>query len=119
MDAILGYGTLMVWFNEALPSRPGVSVVTVISVNQAGEELIASVRRQVGTPAFTVGPVSVWCFDSTCIADARSHYPMSYAGRELGIHEGSGVTLEDVSARQAFTEALWQQLTAHGVRLQG
>ena len=108
-------GSLLVFFNEALPDRPGVSVVTTIAVNSASDTMMADVAKQAGAPTLTDGPVLIWCFDYAC--KSGDDWDEPYAGRQLLEHQGSGLTLADPRAERLYEQSLGEQLKAHGVTI--
>lgn len=114
-------GNLLLFFFEALPNRPGVSVLTSIALNYpTAPEAIAAVTNNLGAPTLTDGKtpwtVAMWCFGFACRdMDATLRDPKR--GPMLLVHQGAGLTLEDGGAQTRYQRALDAALAQHGVRI--
>lgn len=113
-------GTLLVFFSEDLPKRPGVAVVTTLSVNDASDALMQDVMRQAGPPSVTDHGsdwvVAIWCFGFTCTS--MDQWDKPDLGPQLLVHRKSGLTLVDPMTETQSEKAVRQILTAHGVKMQ-
>lgn len=110
-------GDLLVFFSEDLPARPGVAVVTTLSLNYVAEPAIQAVMAQAGPPSVTDRSsdwiVAIWCFGFTCTS--MDHWDKPTLGPMLLVHRGSGLTLVDPKAQAQSSKAVSDILAAHGV----
>lgn len=103
-------GDLLLFFDEALPKHPGISVLTSIALNYpTGADAISRVVNEAGPPNLTDGKnpwvVAMWCFGFVC-RDMDSALRNRSSGPVLLVHKGSGLTLEETRYRHALDAAL-------------
>ena len=114
-------GDLLLWFSEALPSRPGTSVLTEIALNYPSDQRVLSdVARRAGKPSLTDGSnpwtVAMWCYGFRC-TDMDSVILDPHSGPFLSIHVGCCLVVTDTEARTKYGSALADALASRGVTI--
>jgi len=110
-------GDLLLLFDEALPERPGTSVLTTIALNYPTEnDAMSRVVKEAGPPNLTDGKkpwiVAMWCFGFVC-RDMNSALGNRNSGPVLLVHKGSGLTLEETR----YEHALYAALARYGITI--
>jgi hypothetical protein len=113
-------GSLLLFFTEDVPKRPGISVVTSIALNFPTDNSVAErLAADAGPPSRTDGnqpwTLALWCLGFRC-TDADWEHPGMYRGPTLFVHRGAGLTLEDDGAGNRRNDAVNRILAAHNVR---
>ncbi|MGC8486130.1 MAG: hypothetical protein ACP5O6_10960 [Candidatus Baltobacteraceae bacterium] len=121
IDTSYAGGSLLLFFNEGLPHRPGISVLTSIALNYpTSPNAVSAVIHQAGSPTITDGKkpwvVAMWCFGFTC-HDMNKVLRDPKRGPILLVHQGGGFTLEDGGAENRYESLLNAALAKHGITI--
>jgi hypothetical protein len=114
-------GDLLLWFDEALPGKPGISVLDSIAVNYPTDmNVIAKVVQQAGPPTITDGMkpwvVAVWCFGFAC-SDMNKVIRDRNSGLTLTVHQGCCLGVNDSAMQSRFQNALYAALARNGIKV--
>jgi hypothetical protein len=114
-------GDLLLWFDEALPKRPGVSVLDDIALNYPKDiNAIAKVVQQAGPPTLTDGQkpwiVAMWCYGFHC-RDMDEVLRKRESGPMLSVHQGCCLGVTDIATKTHYEDVLYAALARHGIKV--